>query len=65
MAIGNPIKFLSEVRAEAEKVTWPTRRETIITSIMVVFMAFAASIFFLVSDQIISRTIAFLLSIGR
>jgi preprotein translocase subunit SecE len=46
------MKFLQEVRAEGQKVTWPTRRETMITTLMVFIMTAAASIFFLISDQI-------------
>jgi preprotein translocase subunit SecE len=53
MAKLSPFKFLQEVRTEADKVTWPTRRETFITTIMVFVMVAAASIFFTVADQII------------
>ena len=53
MAKASPFKFLQEVRAETEKVTWPTRRETLITTIMVFIMVAVASVFFLVADQII------------
>jgi preprotein translocase subunit SecE len=52
MARTSPIKFLQEVRAEGQKVTWPTRRETAITTLMVFIMTAFASIFFLISDQI-------------
>jgi preprotein translocase subunit SecE len=52
MARTSPTKFLQEVRAEGQKVTWPTRRETMITTLMVFIMTAAASIFFLISDQI-------------
>lgn len=48
----SPMKFLQEVRAEGQKVTWPTRRETAITTIMVFIMTAVSAIFFLVSDQI-------------
>ncbi len=49
----SPIKFLQEVRAEGQKVTWPTRRETAITTLMVGIMTAASSIFFLIADLII------------
>ena len=49
----SPTKFLQEVRAEGQKVTWPTRRETVITTIMVFIMTAVSAIFFLISDQII------------
>lgn len=52
MARTSPIKFLQEVRAEGQKVTWPTRRETAITTVMVFIMTAFSSIFFLISDQI-------------
>ena len=52
MAMISPFKFLQEVRAEAQKVTWPTRRETAITTAMVFVMVAVASVFFLVADQI-------------
>ena len=47
MARISPFKFMQEVRAEAQKVTWPTRRETAITTAMVFVMVAIASIFFL------------------
>ena len=48
-----PAKFVREVRAEAAKVTWPSRRETSITTLMVVIMAVLTAIFFLLVDQVI------------
>jgi len=60
----SPFKFLQEVRTETQKVTWPSRRETIITTIMVFVMVFVASIFFLVADQIIRMAITFVLGIA-
>jgi preprotein translocase subunit SecE len=48
----SPVKFLQEVRAEGQKVTWPTRRETAITTIMVCIMTGVSAIFFLFSDQV-------------
>jgi len=65
MAKTNLLKFLQEVRTETEKVTWPSRRETGITTLMVFLMAAAASIFFLVGDQIIRLVVTFLLGIGN
>jgi preprotein translocase subunit SecE len=49
----NPFEFLQEVRAEGSKVTWPTRRETIITTIMVFIFVAVTSVFFLVVDQVL------------
>ncbi len=64
MAKFSPFKFLQEVRAETEKVTWPSRRETAITTAMVFVMVTLASIFFLVSDQVIRIVVTFVLGIG-
>ena len=49
----NPVKFLREVRAETVKVTWPSRKETLVTSGLVVAMATLAAIFFFIADQLI------------
>ena len=59
----SPLKFLQEVRTETSKVTWPTRRETMITTIMVFIMVALASVFFFVADQLIRILITFLLGI--
>jgi preprotein translocase subunit SecE len=64
MAKISPFKFLQEVRAEGDKVTWPTRRETFITSIMVAIMVTLMAILFLISDQIIRIIITTILGIG-
>lgn len=52
MARTNPFTFLQQVRQETAKVTWPTRRETVISTIMVLVMVFLASIFFFAADQL-------------
>ena len=54
MAALNPVKFLQEVRQEVGKVTWPSRQETLISTVMVLVMVALASLFFLAADQIIS-----------
>ena len=64
MAKTNPFEFLQQVRAETAKVTWPTRRETLITSAMVLVMVVLASGFFLLADQVIRLVISFILGIG-
>ncbi|MGO9545177.1 MAG: preprotein translocase subunit SecE [Rhodomicrobium sp.] len=65
MASIRPLEYLQQVRAEGAKVTWPTRRETIVTTMMVMAMAVFASLFFLLSDQVISRVIGFILGLGH
>jgi len=64
MAKVSPFKFLQEVRSEAQEVTWPTRRETLITTAMVFVMSALASIFFLGADQIIRVIVTTVLGIG-
>ena len=49
----NPLKFFQEVKQEAFKVTWPTGKETLQGTLMVVAMAIIAAIFFLLLDQIL------------
>ena len=64
MAKISPFKFLQEVRAEGQKVTWPTRKETTVTTMMVFVMVFVASIFFLLADQIMRLGVSILLGIN-
>jgi preprotein translocase subunit SecE len=64
MAKTNPFEFLQQVRAEGEKVTWPTRKETTVTTVMVFVMVVLASVFFLLVDQVIRFGVAALLRIG-
>jgi preprotein translocase subunit SecE len=60
----SPFKFLQEVREETNKVSWPTRKETMITTGMVFVMVALASIFFLLADQVIRVAVTFVLGIG-
>jgi preprotein translocase subunit SecE len=60
----SPVKFFQEVRDEADKVTWPTRKETMITTIMVFVMVFIAAIFFLAADQVIRVFVTLVLGLG-
>jgi preprotein translocase subunit SecE len=64
MAKFSPLKFFQEVRVENDKVTWPTRRETLITTIMVFVMVAVTSIFFTVADQLIRIVITFILGVA-
>ena len=59
----SPFKFLQEVRTETNKVTWPSRRETMITTIMVFVMVALSSIFFFLADMVIRYFVTFLLGI--
>ena len=60
----NPFAFLQQVRAEASKVVWPSRRETMVSTVMVIAMAFLAAILFLLADQVISWGIKLILGLG-
>jgi preprotein translocase subunit SecE len=64
MAKISPFKFLQEVRAETDKVTWPTRRETMITTIMVFIISAIAAVFFLVADLIIRWMVTTVLNLA-
>jgi len=61
----NPFEFLQEVRAEATKVTWPTRRETLITTGLVILMVVFASLFFVAVDQGLRLIVTLILSLGH
>ena len=65
MAKFSPFKFLQEVRAETDKVTWPTRRETAITTAMVFVMVVVSAIFFFLADQVIRLFITTVLQMFR
>ena len=60
----NPLKFIQEVKQEAFKVAWPTGKETVQGSLMVVAMAIIASIFFLLLDQILKFLLELLLKVS-
>ncbi|TAK48076.1 MAG: preprotein translocase subunit SecE [Xanthobacteraceae bacterium] len=64
MAKFSPFRFLQDVRSETAKVTWPSRRETAITTLMVFIMVAVASVFFLLADQVIRLVVTFLLGIN-
>lgn len=62
MAIANPVKFIQEVRSEVSKVVWPTRREVLMTTVMVFIMAALTAIFFSVVDLLIRSGLTGVLS---
>jgi preprotein translocase subunit SecE len=65
MAKTNPLEFLQQVRNETAKVTWPSRRETLITTAMVFVFSAAAAVFFLIVDFVIRTGMSTLLSFLR
>ena len=60
----NPLKFIQEVKQEAFKVTWPTSKETLQGTLMVVAMAIVASLFFLLLDQFLKFFLELVLKIS-
>ena len=60
----NPLKFIQEVKQEAFKVSWPTGKETLQGTLMVVSMAIVASLFFLLLDQVLKFFLELILKMG-
>ncbi|MAI44673.1 MAG: preprotein translocase subunit SecE [Hyphomicrobiaceae bacterium TMED74] len=61
----NPFEFAQEVRQETSKVTWPTRKETTVTTIAVVIMVVLSALFFMLADQLLGYLVSLILGIGR
>ena len=61
----SPLEFFQQVGAETAKVVFPTRRETAITTLMVVIFAFVASVFFFLVDMILRYGVTLILGLGR
>jgi len=61
----NPFVFLQQVRSETAKVTWPSRRETMISTVMVMVFACLAALFFFAADQLMAFAVGLILNIGR
>jgi preprotein translocase subunit SecE len=61
----NPLTFLQQVRSETLKVTWPSRRETMISTVMVLVMVVVAALFFFAADQLIGWILGYLLQTGN
>ena len=64
MALGSPVEFLRQVRQEVGKVTWPTRKETAVTTGMVMLMVMATALFFFLVDFGLGRLVRLVLGIG-
>ena len=60
----NPLKFIQDVKQEAFKVTWPTGKEVVQGSLMVVAMAIAAALFFLLLDQVLQLFLEMILKVN-
>ena len=64
MARTNPGEFVQQVRREVAKVTWPSRRETMVTTMMVFIFVAISSVFFLLVDQVLSYGVKLILGLG-
>ncbi|NML05586.1 preprotein translocase subunit SecE [Sphingomonas sp. G-3-2-10] len=65
MAKTSPVEFFRQVQAETKKVVWPTRRETIMTGVMVMIMTSLLGIFFVGVDSFFDAIVRFLLSLAN
>ena len=65
MAKTTPAEFIQQVRQEVARVTWPSRKETMVTTAMVFAMVFIAAAFFFLVDQVFSAGVRLLFGLGR
>jgi preprotein translocase subunit SecE len=65
MAKTSPVEFFHQVRQEVSRVTWPTRKETMVTTAMVFVMVFIAAAFFFVVDQAFSQGVRLNFGLGH
>lgn len=63
--MANAFEFIQQVRAEAARVVWPTRRETLITTALVLLMVIGASVFLMVVDEALRLLVGLVLGFGR
>ena len=63
--MANPFEFIQQVRTEATKVVWPSRRETLITTGLVMLMALFASLFLIVVDEVLRVVVSLVLGFGH
>jgi len=61
----NPFTFFQQVRSETAKVTWPSRRETMISTLMVFIFSVIAMVFFFAADQLMALAVEYILVVGR
>ena len=64
MAKVNPIEFVQPVRREVARVTWPTRRETTVSTVMVFIFVIIAALFFFLVDQALAKLVSLVLGFG-
>ena len=64
MAKTNPMEFVQQVRREVATVTWPTRKETMVSTVMVFVFVFVSATFFFLVDQLLAVLVRLVLGIG-
>ena len=64
MLMSNPLKFLQEVKQETFRITWPSKKETMMGAVMVFALASIAAIFFLILDQLLRFLLNLILTIN-
>jgi preprotein translocase subunit SecE len=64
MAKSGPLEFIRQVRSEIKKITWPTRKETTVSTMAVFIMVFIVSIFLFLADQLIAWVIQLIIGLG-
>ena len=65
MAKTSPMEFIRQVQAETRKVVWPTRRETVMTGVMVMIMTIILAVFFFAIDKVFDTGVEYLLSLAK
>ena len=65
MAKTSPVEFFQQVRQEVSRVTWPSRKETVVTTAMVFLMVFIAAAFFFLVDQVFSAGVRLIFGLGH
>ena len=65
MAKTSPMEFIRQVQAETRKVVWPSRRETVMTGVMVMIMTVILAVFFFAIDKVFDMGVEFLLSLAK
>lgn len=65
MAAMNPAKFIREVRQEVGKVSWPSRKETMVSVVMVLVIALVAAVFFLMVDSLLAWGVRMIIGLGQ
>lgn len=65
MAKTSPMEFIRQVQSETRKVVWPTRRETVMTGVMVMIMTVILAVFFFAIDKVFDMGVEYLLSLAK